>query len=642
MTRRRLVTPFAFALVGLAAATPSGRAQSQTPRTIFRTNTDLVTIPVFVKGNDTVVGGLGAADFVLTDNGVRQTVETIDSEALPVDVTLLMETGAAIEPYRKSLNEQVRKIAALMRPTDRIEVLGIDNYVNVLVPFGSPTRALTVDTFTGGGMTSVNDALVAALLRESDPDRRHLIIAMTDSIDTMSTLTMASVRDVARQSRSTLVVSWITLSADGDGLFPPWATSAERLDRHVKAPRTLGELQMLNIDGKLATPRSSAVIVGRTVPPRQQWTPHYDPPQGRRWPAFDALREAAELTGGAVHPPGVFTDRNASAIFDKIYAEFRRNYILRYLPAGVPRDGWHDVKVTVPAHANLEVRARRGYLVEPLPPNAPPSPPPPPVPGSWPSLANAIRTGELDVMRATIAAADTPEQLQALITDFEKAGNDGGLAPRREFVAALLLGDAALASISDDVQTAGVALLSRYAGLVRSPTGPDAFELDWLRAETALLVAAIRPTDAWVPSSNAVIRFPDDPQLLLARAIIADQFVTGLPRAAGGRNVAPQAIDQALTCYDAALKQPEVAQAARIRKGWLLKRVGRDSEARVSFDLAGAVNDPDPLRQSWLSLVVNEPALPLPSLEGASWRTYWRGDRRPIDALLATLARAAR
>lgn len=632
MTLRRLVAPLMIALVGLAAATPGTLAQ--TPQTIFRTNTDLVTIPVFVKGNDTIVGGLGATDFVLTDNGVRQTVETIDSESLPVDVTVLIETGLAIEPYRKSLNEQVRKIAALMRPTDRIEVLGIDNYVSVLVPFGAPTRDLKVDAFTGGGMMSVNDALVAALLRESDPDRRHLIIAMTDSIDTISTLTMASVRDVAKQSRSTLVVSWITLSADADSLFPPWATSAERLDRHVKAPRTLFPQPMLNIEGSLATPRSSAVIVGRTVPPRQQWTPHYDPPRGRLSSAFDVLREAAELTGGAVHPPGVFTDRNAAAIFDKIYAEFRRNYILRYLPTGVPRDGWHDVKVAVPAHTDLDVRARRGYLVEPLPPKTPPTLPPPPIPGSWASLANAIRAGDLSAMRSTIVGADTPEKLQALITDFEKAGNDGGLVPRREFVAALMLGDAAFASASDDVQTSGVALLSRYAGLVRPPTGPDAFERDWLRAETALLVAAIRPADAWVPASNAVIRFTDDPQLLLARAIVADQFVTGLPRAAGGRNVAPQAIDQALACYDAALQHAEVAPVARIRKGWLLKRLGRDGDARVSFDLAGAVNDPDPLRQSWLRLVVNEPALPLPSMEGESWRVYWSGGRQALDAVL--------
>jgi hypothetical protein len=353
------------------------------------------------------------------------------------------------------------------------------------------------------------------------------------------------------------------------------------------------------------------------------------------------LREAADLTGGAVHPPGVFTDRSAAAIFDKIYAEFRRNYILRYLPTGVTRDGWHDVKVTIPAHDGLEVRARRGYLVEPKPPAIPPPPPPPPVAGSWASVNSAIRRGNFDDVRAMIAAADTSERLQQLITDFGAAGTAGSIVPRREFVTALLLADAALVSTDDDVQIAAVAMLMKYAGLVRPPTGPDAFERDWLIAQTSLLIAAIRPADAWVPASNAVIRFPDDPSLLLARAIVADQFVTGLPRAAGGRNVAPEAIDQALGCYDAALKHIEVAQVARIRKGWLLKRLGRDNAARVSLDLAAVANDADPMRQAWLHLVASEPALPLPSMEGESWRTYWRGDRRAIDEIVAKLVQLA-
>ena len=164
----------------------------QTPQPVFRSNTDLVTVPVFVKGSAGAAAGLTSADFVLTDNGVPQQVETIDSEAMPVDVTVLVETSRALKDYAASINEQVRRIAALVRPGDRLEILGIDDYVTVLLPFGPATRAVTLDRFAGGGLTSVNDAMVAALLREPDPDRRHLIVALTDSIDTMSTLGVPS------------------------------------------------------------------------------------------------------------------------------------------------------------------------------------------------------------------------------------------------------------------------------------------------------------------------------------------------------------------------------------------------------------------------------------------------------------------
>ena len=172
MLRRTLAAPLAIVLVALTCASSGGRAQSQPPQAVFRTNTDLVTIPVFVKGNDSDVGGLRASDFVLTDNGVAQQVETIDSESLPVDVTILMETGEAIEHYRDSLNEQVRKIAALMRPIDRIEVLGIDNYVSVLVPFGAPTR----DLFEMADLLLAIDAPVPYISRVVKPSANTKII----------------------------------------------------------------------------------------------------------------------------------------------------------------------------------------------------------------------------------------------------------------------------------------------------------------------------------------------------------------------------------------------------------------------------------------------------------------------------------
>jgi len=487
MTRPRMVligVVVAAAVVSVVAPVSGRRVEPQTPQAVFRTNTDLVTVPVFVKGSDGKIGSLSAQDFALTDTGVPQRIEMVDGESIPADVTVLMETGSAIEDYRKGVNEQVRRIAAMMRPTDRIEVLGIDDYVHVLVPFGPPTRSLEVGTFTGGGMMSVNDALVAALLREPSPDRRHLIIALTDTIDTMSTATMATVRDVARQSSSTLVVAWITLSQDGDpSPGVPWATASERLDRHIKAPVTLGARGLL---GHPDPARPTA----RTVPARQQWTPHYDPPKGRRWEAFDVLREAAALTGGSVHPPGVFVDRNASTIFDKIYAEFRQNFILRYLPTGVTRDGWHDVTVTIPRTPGAEIRARRGYLVESAAPASTPTP------GTramttLDALIEAAGTSDLPAMRAAIATADSPERLTTLIADFQKAGNVRPASPRREFIAALMLADAAISASSEPLRADALGLLRRYRALVRSPLGPDAFDDEWMASAATIADAPL-------------------------------------------------------------------------------------------------------------------------------------------------------
>ncbi len=70
------------------------------------------------------------------------------------------------------------------------------------------------------------------------------------------------------------------------------------------------------------------------------------------------------MTGGALHPPGVFTDRTATAIFAKLYEDFRHGYVLRYTARGVAREGWHEITVTIPRFPSYEVRAKRGYWVE--------------------------------------------------------------------------------------------------------------------------------------------------------------------------------------------------------------------------------------------------------------------------------------
>jgi hypothetical protein len=42
--------------------------------------------------------------------------------------------------------------------------------------------------------------------------------------------------------------------------------------------------------------------------------------------------------------------------------EFRTRYLLRYIPTGVPREGWHEVRVRVTS-GGVDIRHRRGYEI---------------------------------------------------------------------------------------------------------------------------------------------------------------------------------------------------------------------------------------------------------------------------------------
>jgi hypothetical protein len=66
---------------------------------------------------------------------------------------------------------------------------------------------------------------------------------------------------------------------------------------------------------------------------------------------------AARTTGGEIR---VQNDSIARA-FGAVLQDFRRTYVIRWVPRGVTRDGWHEVTVTVPKFKKYVVQTRKGY-----------------------------------------------------------------------------------------------------------------------------------------------------------------------------------------------------------------------------------------------------------------------------------------
>ena len=91
-----------FALIvtaAIAGLSPSilGRATSQ-QGTQFRARTDIRIGPGVGDEDRNPITGLTAADFELTDNGVRQVVEEVSLQTVGIDVTLVLTEFSPIEP----------------------------------------------------------------------------------------------------------------------------------------------------------------------------------------------------------------------------------------------------------------------------------------------------------------------------------------------------------------------------------------------------------------------------------------------------------------------------------------------------------------------------------------------------------------
>jgi tetratricopeptide (TPR) repeat protein len=549
MTRRL------FPVTGVLMATAVLTAQTAKPPQTFRTSTDVVVVDVAVRSGDKMIAGLGAADFVLTDNGVRQEIESVEATSVPIDLTLVVDvSGNPRRPWVKRLDaskvageiaEEVQQVTNLLRPTDRVRLLAIDRFVQQVWPL-SPVSALPpirIGEFDGLG--AMYDTLAAAMLQPVEPARRHVVVARTKGVDTISALAAGDVRALVERA---------------DGLV------------HL----VLMESALLS-DTRLSAFQSSNM--GLASPVNRSWVPYRTAllsvgeftqltEQGRE------VKAGVEAAGGGWHQAAVFSEPSLPGAFRKVFDDFRHSYVLRYTPRGVTRSGWHTLSVTTPKLRGVTINARRGYGIE----EAPPPVVPPPVPAMPRTLAEMILAHERGAYQNLAAGLRQVPDLGRLIREFDEGGHPWPGAPAREAAFVIDLADAGLASSKPEVRTAAQALLERQMRLVRNPLEPDAFELLWLYTTVTLVQATVRPALIDTFAARALARFPDEPRFALAQAIAADlrSVSPGMPAAAltSRRN-----LESARALYEAIAGRPGIEAEVRIRLAFVLYRLGRHEEA---------------------------------------------------------------
>jgi len=282
----------------LALGTIFTAASSAQQRPTFRGATTRVSVDASVKRGKVPVGRLSAADFTITDNGVPQKVETVAIESVPIDVTLVVDTSGSVIGNLEAFKEDIRSFAHMLRPGDRIRIVSLSTEVRESVAMQDASTSFSLDTLTGNGMTSLNDGMIYALMWPEAPDRRHLVIALTDGEDTMSTLNSDTIPEVAGH------VDAVCYAV----IVPP-------------APMVMGE--------------------------RTTWMAG----------SLSAIRDAVQRSGGDEH-----TLSRAASDFKAIFDDFRASYVLYFEPVGVSASGWHDLRVSVVGQPDVTIRARKGYF----------------------------------------------------------------------------------------------------------------------------------------------------------------------------------------------------------------------------------------------------------------------------------------
>ncbi len=219
MIARRFVVVAALAAAGTALV-----AQQQAPDQqllTYRAVTSLVSVDVVVLRGRSPVTGLNSRDFALTDNGIRQRLESASAADLPIDVSLAVDMSSSVIANLDAFKSEVRRFARMLRPTDRIRVVAFGTGVVEAVRMRPAGESLDLSGLDARGATSLNDALLYTLLWHHGDQRRHLVIVLTDGIDTVSTMNGPDV--VAAAARVEAVVHAI--------LVPPASEPASAWQR---------------------------------------------------------------------------------------------------------------------------------------------------------------------------------------------------------------------------------------------------------------------------------------------------------------------------------------------------------------------------------------------------------------------------
>jgi VWFA-related protein len=206
MTRRPFVPVAALAL--LLPAFPAAQ------RPVFSSRTLAVRVDVLVTDGRGPVAGLQAADFELRDNGVRQRVELIAADEVPIDAILALDASESIRgPRQPALISAGEALIDGLKAADRAGLVTFSHAITSRIAPTSDLPAVRAELqrLTPHGRTSLMDGIYVALTSTLDQSVRSLIVVCTDGADTTSWLQPSEVIEASH--RANAVVYAVTASA---------------------------------------------------------------------------------------------------------------------------------------------------------------------------------------------------------------------------------------------------------------------------------------------------------------------------------------------------------------------------------------------------------------------------------------------
>ena len=200
----------------LAVLLPLGWLVPEPQSPTFSSRVEAVRIDVLVSERNVPVRGLRPDDFDVFDNGVRQRVDLVVFEQLPLNVVLTLDMSTSMSGQRlEQLRTAGRGVLDGLTKGDQAALVSFSHQVVIsagLTPDIGRVRA-ALDRAWPFGDTSVIDATYTGMMVAESDVGRSLVMVFSDGLDTSSWLAAQDVVDVARRSDAVIyAVSAVALA----------------------------------------------------------------------------------------------------------------------------------------------------------------------------------------------------------------------------------------------------------------------------------------------------------------------------------------------------------------------------------------------------------------------------------------------
>jgi VWFA-related protein len=251
------------------------------------------------------VSGLTKDDFVVYEDKISQSIESVSSEEAPLSMGLAIDGSGSMFPRLHTVSNAARILIRQMRPDDEAFLAQFNTLAELVQEFTSDQRKLedALKRLYATGGTALLDAIIATAdhTHEKGKRRRKALIVITDGLDKNSLMKEKEVIEAMKED----------------------------------------EVQLY--------------LVGFVDPGASTWMFGRSP--GRR--AKNLLVRLAEESGGRAFFPTDLSEM--AAISAQIAKDLRAQYVISYYPNNDRRAGiFHSVRVMV-NNRKLIARTRQGY-----------------------------------------------------------------------------------------------------------------------------------------------------------------------------------------------------------------------------------------------------------------------------------------